>query len=80
MVVKVKPGGYLDPAGNPAYEVVVTGSGKLTLYRNGLKVSGTWSRATANDQMTMTDSTGKPMELAPGVTWIELVPDTSTVS
>ena len=80
MVVKVKPGGYLDPAGNPAYEVVVTGSGKLTLYRNGLKVSGTWSRTTANDQMTMTDSTGQPMQLAPGVTWIELVPDTSTIS
>jgi hypothetical protein len=50
------------------------------LYRNGVEVSGTWSRASASDPMTMTDSTGKPMKLAPGITWVELVPDTSTVS
>jgi DUF3048 family protein len=80
LYVKVKPGGYLDPAGNPAYEVVVTGTGKASLFRNGLKVSGTWSHPDAKSLFSYTDSTGKAMQLAPGVTWIELVPEGSAVT
>jgi hypothetical protein len=80
LYVKLKDGGYLDPAGNPAYEVVVTGSGKALLYRNGVRVTGTWSHPAAADVMTYTDATGKPMTFAPGNTWIELVPDTGSVS
>jgi len=80
LTVKVKDGGYVDPAGNPAYEIVATGTGKAQLFRNGLKVSGTWSHPDPKSAFTFTDSTGGPMQLAPGVTWIELVPDTGTVS
>lgn len=79
LYVKIKEAGYLDPAGNPAYDVVVTGTGKAVLFRNGVKVVGSWNHATAADVMTYVDSTGKPMLFAPGNTWVELVPDTAKV-
>jgi hypothetical protein len=80
LYVKLKDGGYLDPAGNPAYDAVVTGSGKALLFRNGLKVTGTWAHPSAAQLMTFTDSTGRAMTFAPGNTWVELVPDTGSVS
>ena len=74
LYVKVKMTNILDPAGNPSPDVEVIGSGRLALFRNGIEVKGTWKRAAVDDQTTMTDVTGAPVSLAPGITWIELVP------
>lgn len=63
---------YKDPAGNPVYKSLTTGSGKLTLYRDGKRLSGTWHRAGTNKPFRFTDSHGKRLDLAPGKTWILL--------
>lgn len=58
-------------------EVVVTdtGSGPLVVMRNGTAIAGTWSRSSETQPATLTSSTGTPITLAPGNTWVELVPD-----
>lgn len=63
---------YRDPAGNPVYKSLTTGSGKLTLYRNGKQLSGAWHRSATNKPFRFTDSHGKQLRLAPGKTWILL--------
>jgi hypothetical protein len=58
------------------YEVQskMTGSGPLVVLRNGVAVSGTWSRESLSDVTTLTASNGSPIMLAPGPTWVEIVP------
>ncbi|WP_188837692.1 DUF3048 domain-containing protein [Flexivirga endophytica] len=63
---------YKDPAGNPVDKSLTTGSGKLTLHRNGKKLVGTWHRSATNKPFVLKDSHGKQLELAPGKTWILL--------
>lgn len=70
--VRKVPDDYKDPAGNPVYKSLTTGSGKLTLYRNGKALSGTWHRSGTNKPFRFTDSHGKQLDLTPGKTWILL--------
>lgn len=63
---------YRDPAGNPVYKSLTIGSGKMTLYRNGKMLFGTWHRAATNKPFRFTDDQGKVLLLAPGKTWILL--------
>lgn len=74
LVLKVRKvsDGYLDPAGNPVYRSESTGSGALTLYRNGRMLSGTWQRAAPNQPFRLHDQHGKPLLLTPGKSWILL--------
>lgn len=63
----------LDPAGNPTYEVVLTGSGKAILFRGGRRFDGVWSASTAAPP-TLTSIGGGSLALAVGRTWFEVVP------
>ena len=54
----------------------LTGSGPLTVLRNGVAITGTWQRAGLNDPTTLTASDGSPIALDPGQTWVEIVPTT----
>jgi len=66
----------LDPAGNPTFDTDLGGSGKAAVFRNGLRIDGTWT-ATRNAPPTLTDAAGKVIPLEPGRTWFE-VPETGT--
>ena len=70
--VREVPDDYKDPAGNPVYRSVSTGSGKLTLYRNGKKLSGTWRRPAVDQPFRLRTTKGNALPLAPGKTWILL--------
>ncbi|WP_116997530.1 DUF3048 domain-containing protein [Desertimonas flava] len=54
-------------------EAFTVGSGPVVVYRNGVAVTGEWSRATRTDPFTLTDAAGAPITLTPGRTWVELV-------
>src|SRR5690606_25578384 len=41
-------------------EAVTVGSGAVTVYRNGVAVTGTWTRGTRTDPFTLTDAAGAP--------------------
>lgn len=61
--------GAVDP---DVPEAVTVGSGPVTVHRNGVAVTGEWSRASATDPFTLTDAAGAAIALAPGRTWVEL--------
>ncbi len=56
-------------------EIAVTESGEAIVLRNGQAVQGHWVRPGYGDQTTLVDAAGKPIELAAGNTWINLLPN-----
>jgi hypothetical protein len=56
---------------------LVIGTGTATVFSDGKMVVGTWSKATQTSPITLTDSAGAPITLAPGRTWVELQPTES---
>lgn len=73
--VRVAAGSIIDAAGNPSPEVSMTGSGKAYVFRDGRVIVGTWRRPTLADTTALVARDGTPIALAPGATWVELVPD-----
>jgi hypothetical protein len=66
----------VDVAGNPSVEIEdVTGSGRAMLFRNGRAIAGRWTRDSVESPVVFETRAGDPMVLAPGNTWIELVPN-----
>ncbi|WP_375490334.1 DUF3048 C-terminal domain-containing protein [uncultured Jatrophihabitans sp.] len=62
-----------DVNGNPAQLTYTVGSGKVAVFRQGRRIEGTWSRSNATSGTTLRTSTGKPLPLNPGNTWVVLV-------
>ncbi len=56
----------VDVVGNPSQFTHSVGAGRVVLFRNGKRIEGKWSRASAAAPTTFTDLTGKPLLLAPG--------------
>jgi hypothetical protein len=61
-------GGTIIPEGQ------LVGTGQVWVLTNGTMVPGTWSRSSLTSVTTWTDSTGQPIRLTPGTTWVELLP------
>ncbi len=55
-------------------------SGPAEIFRNGMEIAGTWHRDALGQPTQFTSSTGVPITLEPGRTWVELVPSTITVT
>lgn len=78
-MVDVVPGEILDPAGNPSPEIDLLGSGRAYVLRDGRMVTGRWERDTLDDTTAFVTRSGEPIPLAPGTTWVELLPSTIAV-
>jgi hypothetical protein len=78
-VVEVQPGTIIDPAGNPSPEVMLTGGGKAYLFRDGRMFVGEWIRDGLGDPTRFVTRSGSEFVLAPGTTWVELLPSTVRV-
>lgn len=76
MSVQTFTGPWLEnDVGGYEVEVTATGSGPLLVMRNGVAISGTWSRSSPTQPAILTASNGQPITLQPGNTWEELVPN-----
>jgi hypothetical protein len=65
---------YVDTGlGTP--EGVTVGTGRATIYTNGMSVAATWTRPSLRSVTTYTDAAGAHIPVSPGRTWIELVPE-----
>jgi DUF3048 family protein len=64
-----------DPAGNPVPETILTGTGRALVASGGHTVEATWSKPGTGDRVTLTGPDSAPVTLAPGTTWVELVPN-----
>ena len=73
--VDVVPTSARDPAGNPVPETVLVGTGQALVASGGRTVPGTWTKNAVTDRLVLTGPDGKPVLLAPGTTWVELVPN-----
>jgi hypothetical protein len=65
--------GDIDQGGNPAKVTHTVGRGKVSVFRDGKRIDGTWSRASTADGTHLTDPRGQPIALAPGGAWFVLV-------
>lgn len=74
MSIDVRNTGLHDVLGNPSPDDVVTGKGKVWVFRNGHVIHGTWQRKDRAHRMVLRDTKGSPLLLEPGRTWIELLP------
>ncbi len=80
MEVEVRPGRIIDAAGNPSPEVTLTGSGRAYVLRDGRMIVGRWERPTLRDVTKLVAKDGSRIALAPGTTWVELLPSTIAVT
>jgi len=78
--VEIRDTGSRDSANQWVPETVLTGSGDLVLFSGGAMAEGTWSKGADNDPFEFTDAAGEPLLLAPGTTWVELLPVDSTLT
>jgi hypothetical protein len=69
--------GKVDPAGNPVPETKLTGTGQALIASGGRSISATWTKAAVGSPLVLAGAAGAPITLAPGNTWIELVPNGS---
>lgn len=72
MSVQTKPDGNADVNGARSVKSTTTGKGKVVIYRDGRKLSGTWQRAGRSKPMRFVDADGKDIPLKPGNTWVLL--------
>jgi len=59
---------------------VAVGTGEAWVSSHGRTAHGTWSKAAADRPFTLRADDGTPIRLAPGSTWVELVPAAGSAS
>uniref|UniRef100_UPI00254024E1 DUF3048 domain-containing protein n=1 Tax=Actinotalea sp. C106 TaxID=2908644 RepID=UPI00254024E1 len=67
------PYGAQGGAAVPTYDLV--GEGPAVLATGGSTVEGTWSKEAIDAPLELLDADGDPLLLAPGNTWVELIPE-----
>ncbi|MDR3068342.1 MAG: DUF3048 C-terminal domain-containing protein, partial [Cellulomonas sp.] len=50
------------------------GSGEALVATGGQTVAATWTKASPTDPVVLTTADGATLNLAPGTTWVELMP------
>lgn len=65
---------YLDKKYGNIPKTVMVDTGKAWVFTGGKYVEATWSKASATSPISMVDAAGSPVLLAPGNTWVELMP------
>jgi len=78
--VRVGTSSIVDAAGNPSPRITLTGRGRAMVFRDGRMIAGRWSRPSLKDLTELTSRSGDVIDLAPGTTWVELVPTTVAVT
>lgn len=74
MRVALTDTGTMDVAGSIVWETVMVDSGEALVASGGKTIPATWSKSAVDEPVVLSTADGESVELAPGVTWIELVP------
>jgi len=72
MRVRNVPDGNRDVRGSASVLSETVGRGKVTVYRDGMRIEGTWSREKSSAPLLFTDAAGQSIALKPGQTWVTL--------
>jgi hypothetical protein len=73
MSVTNAPDGNADVNGARSVKSDTTGRGKVAIYRDGRRLTGTWQRSGPSKPLRFRDDDGHDIPLAPGRTWVLLV-------
>ncbi len=65
----------VDAAGALSNDMRMTGTGPATVFRDGLRQEGSWSRKDDVSPFTFKNAAGEPILLSPGQPWIHVVPN-----
>ena len=65
----------VDAGGAHAHDMRLLGTGPATIFRDGLRQDGTWSRAADTDPFVLKNSAGERILLDQGQTWVHVVPN-----
>jgi hypothetical protein len=77
MIAHYVLGPYSESTGGTGdIESTLKGTGSGYVIRNGVEIPVTWHRQTFIGKITFTDAAGHEVDLAPGKTWVEIVPST----
>jgi hypothetical protein len=60
------------PKGGGTYDIELAGSGRTSVFRDGVRIDGTWE-ATREAPPVLTAADGTQIKLAPGNTWFQVV-------
>lgn len=71
----VKETGPIDAEKHMLYGT--TGTGKATIFKDGLMIQGKWSKKDRLSRTVFTDSAGKEIKFSRGKIWIEALPSTT---
>lgn len=63
-----------DVTGATSIDIVLEGTGRAQVIRDGVMVEGTWKRNAENEPILYYDKQGKVIPFKPGKTWIQIVP------
>lgn len=74
LAVQVRSTNIVDAAGNHDPLDVIVGHGAALVLRQGRAIIGFWSRPKVGDDLVLTNHEGQVIGLAPGRTWLELMP------
>jgi hypothetical protein len=65
--------GMVDASGGQVPEFVYVGTGPATVYTDGVRLDGVWTRPSLDSVATLTTTDGDVIELTPGRTWVQLI-------
>jgi hypothetical protein len=65
----------VDASGSKAHDMRLTGTGAATVFRDGLRQEGTWSRSDDKAAFVFTNKAGEQIKLSQGQTWIQIIPN-----
>jgi serine/threonine protein kinase len=68
---------HVSIAGESLVKAETVGRGGITVFRNGRMIVGTWRRMALSRPPVFRDRQGRRIALAPGSTWVELIPSTA---
>ncbi|MBI2324736.1 MAG: DUF3048 domain-containing protein [Chloroflexi bacterium] len=66
--------GQRDTVGSVVFDQRMTGTGPASVFRDGLRQDGTWSRGSVFEAFRFTTVSGEQILLAPGHTWFHVIP------
>ncbi len=69
-----------DSFGSRGLDYRMTGGGPVSVFRDGLRVDGTWKRDSVVDMFTFWNAGGKQLLLQPGQSWIHFIYPTWSVT
>ena len=78
LVVEELETGRTDSSGAAVPDYNVVGTGEAVVFRDGVAVTGRWERGRLTDFFRLFDDSGNEINLAPGTTWIHVVPEGRT--